>query len=258
MVIMMSALFAGIDQLSTYNRLFSLEDRTIQFTYTEHEKVPIWLVVIIAFVTPFLMIASISIFSKNLLDFHHGTLGLTLALSLTLMFTDVIKITVGRPRPDFIDRCQPKSGSHDAPVYGLSSSTICTWTDHAIIKDAFRSFPSGHSSTSFAGMTYLSLYLAGKLHIFDSKSHSYKSFIVTAPYVVAALIAISRTQDYRHHWQDVMAGGLLGITFALFSYLQYYPPPWLMDPHLPFKHDLFDDNEQLLPDTASGYADDRV
>lgn len=67
-----------------------------------------------------------------------------MGLTLTLMVTEVFKNTVGRPRPDFIDRCQPRAGSID-PVLGLSNSTICTRTD--LLKDGFKSFLSGHSSS---------------------------------------------------------------------------------------------------------------
>jgi diacylglycerol diphosphate phosphatase/phosphatidate phosphatase len=63
---------------------------------------------------------------------------------------------------------------------------------------------------SFAGMGYLTLYLAGKLHVFDRKGHTYKGFVVIAPLILAMLICISRTQDYRHHWQDVIAGSFIG------------------------------------------------
>lgn len=47
----------------------------------------------------------------------------------------------------------------------LVTAAICTNTDKSIMDDAFRSFPSGHSSFSSAGLIYLSLFLASKLAI---------------------------------------------------------------------------------------------
>ena len=117
----------------------------------------------------------------------------------------------------------------DPPVFGLSNSTICTQKDHAILKDGFRSFPSGHSSGSFAGLFYLSLYLAGKLHLLDNRGEVWKTFIVLLPMLGAALIAISRIMDARHHPFDVISGSLLGILIAWGSYRQYFPSlsePW--------------------------------
>ncbi|KAF9179430.1 hypothetical protein BGZ51_006930, partial [Haplosporangium sp. Z 767] len=139
-------------------------------------------------------------------------------------------IAVGRPRPDFLDRClglydnelagTPLSQLAD-PINMLSNSTICTRTEH--LKDGFKSFPSGHSSFSFGGLGYLSMYLAGKLHLFDERGHIYKSLVVLSPLIVAALIATSRVCDYRHHWHDVTIGSFIGTVFAIFSYRQYYP-----------------------------------
>lgn len=86
------------------------------------------------------------------------------------------------------------------------------------------SFPSGHSSTAFAGLTYLSLWMAGKLHIFHTRrGHAAFEWIIFFPMVGATLIAVSRTMDYRHHATDVIAGSLLGFFIALKIYHTYYP-----------------------------------
>lgn len=92
-----------------------------------------------------------------------------------------------------------------------------------IMNDGFRSFPSGHSSLSFAGLGFLAFYLAGKLHLFDHRGRAGKAWLSVTPFAGAALVAISRTMDYRHHWHDVLAGSILGTTMAYFSYRQYYP-----------------------------------
>ncbi|CAG8471718.1 10494_t:CDS:2 [Scutellospora calospora] len=163
--------------MEPFHQRFSLQDKTIQYPFSEHERIPIWLAASFA----------------------------------------------GRPRPDFIDRCNPLPGSVDASPFGLSNSSICQQTNNHIMRDGFKSFVSGHSSLSFSGLGFLSLYLAGKLHIFDNKGHVYKSFVVLFPLAVATYIAITRIQDYRHHWQDVVSGGLIGFILSLFAYHQYYP-----------------------------------
>jgi membrane-associated phospholipid phosphatase len=60
-----------------------------------------------------------------------------------------LKNAIGKPRPDLIDRCKPLPGSADPLPFGLSNSSICTQTSDAILKDGFRSFPSGHSSSTY-------------------------------------------------------------------------------------------------------------
>ena len=64
---------------------------------------------------------------------------------------------------------------------------------------------------SFAGLGFLAWYLSGKIQAFDRKGHIAKLCIVFVPLLGASLVAISRVDDYWHHWQDVFAGGLIGL-----------------------------------------------
>uniref|UniRef100_A0A453FBA7 Phosphatidic acid phosphatase type 2/haloperoxidase domain-containing protein n=1 Tax=Aegilops tauschii subsp. strangulata TaxID=200361 RepID=A0A453FBA7_AEGTS len=78
---------------------------------------------------------------------------------------------------------------------------------------------------SFAGLGFLSWYLAGKIKVFDRRGHVAKLCIIFLPLLGAALVAVSRVDDYRHHWQDVCTGGVLGLVVASLCYLQFFPLP---------------------------------
>jgi len=218
-----SATFFCLNYVPGFRRSFSLTDTSILHTYTVHERVPNYALYLICFVSPLILQPMVNLMTvRSWWDFHNGTLGLILSLSIAGAITQFSKITVGRPRPDLVARCIPKPGSVD-PIYGLSTQAICTQTDESILRDGFRSFPSGHSSLSFAGLGFLSFYLAGKLHLFDERGYSHKAWISLTPLAGAALVAISRTMDYRHHWHDVVTGSLLGLTVSYFGYRQYFP-----------------------------------
>ncbi|XP_062192738.1 uncharacterized protein LOC133896170 [Phragmites australis] len=66
------------------------------------------------------------------------------------------------------------------------------------------------TSWSFAGLAFLSLYLSCKIKAFDHQGHVAKLCIVILPLLIASLDGISRIDDYRHHWEDVFVGGLIG------------------------------------------------
>ncbi|KAI8986406.1 phosphatidic acid phosphatase type 2/haloperoxidase [Pilobolus umbonatus] len=224
LVIIMTAVFFAIDVIEPFHREFSINNTSLMHPFAVNESVPVWALAVLAFVTPIIIIACVSLLiRRSWLDFHSGILGLCLALSITIMITDVIKITVGYPRPDMFDRCQPPPGIENPPLQ-LLNYTICTTDPQShIMREGFKSFPSGHSSFSFAGLGYLSFYLAGKMHLFDEGGHTYKPFVFSFPFLGALLVAISRLRDYRHHWQDILVGGFIGTVFAYFSYRQFYP-----------------------------------
>ncbi|XP_004135078.1 lipid phosphate phosphatase 2 isoform X2 [Cucumis sativus] len=199
----------------------------------QDNTVPLWAVPIIAVLIPFTVFIIYYFIRKDVYDLHHAILGLLFAVLISGVMTDAIKDGVGRPRPDFYWRCFPDGkGVFDRNTTGV----LCTG-DKNVIKEGYKSFPSGHTSWSFAGLGFLAWYLSGKIRAFDQRGHVAKLCIVFLPLLIAALVGISRVDDYWHHWQDVFAGGLLGLTIASFCYLQFFPAPYHIDgwgPHAYF------------------------
>jgi hypothetical protein len=144
-----------------------LRDISIQYPYAEHERIPIGLAICISCLAPLVIIAVYTLFIDGLFSHHKpvnsvtgkrkfngpyrwkdrlwefncGLLGLLLAQGTAFVITQILKTACGKPRPDLIDRCKPRPGSHDL-IPGLSNYTICQG-DPVILKDGFRSWPSG-------------------------------------------------------------------------------------------------------------------
>lgn len=80
------------------------------------------------------------------------------------------------------------------------------------ILDGRKSFPSGHSSTAFVGMTFIALFLAGKtaalcFNFTPSRGAFLRSrfarlCLVLLPLVFAAWVAITRVEDYVRQSSD--------------------------------------------------------
>ncbi|KAH7924588.1 PAP2-domain-containing protein [Leucogyrophana mollusca] len=250
--ILLAILFFALNDVHGFRREFSVNDETIRFPYAVHERVPDIALYFIAVVAPIVLQLAINLFSvRSFWDYHVSVLGLILGLVITGAITQFTKITVGRPRPDLLSRCMPIPGSED-PTYGLSTDAICTQTNNAIMIDGWRSFPSGHSSLSFAGLGFLSFYLAGKLHLFDTRGHHFKAWLSITPLFGATLVAISRTMDYRHHWQDVIGGSILGLVVSFFAYRQYFPSLASPMSHRPYSPRVPRD-EEVLPTSNTQY-----
>ncbi|KAH6918960.1 phosphatidic acid phosphatase type 2 domain-containing protein 1A [Coprinopsis sp. MPI-PUGE-AT-0042] len=263
--LLIAGAFYALDKVNGYRREFSLTDTSLRYPHAEHERVPNGPLYFIVFGIPIILQPIINFLTvRSWWDLHNSSLGLILGLALTGATTQFIKVTVGRPRPDIISRCMPSAGALD-PEFGLFNWTMCTQPDDSVLNEGFRSFPSGHSSMSFAGLGFLAFYLAGKLHLFDERGHAGKAWVSIFPFFGAAMVAISRTMDYRHHWHDVIVGSFLGILMSFFAYRQYYPPLTSEVSHRPYSPRIKDDSDlsgdsdsPILPTTyaqgqSSGY-----
>ncbi|KAJ2189908.1 hypothetical protein EV181_001347 [Coemansia sp. RSA 532] len=239
-------------KLGPRHREFSLSDQSIQYSY-HASYVPDFVPPLVAYATPVLCALAFLVFRRrNWHDFHCTVLGIFMAMGLNNTATNIVKNAVGRPRPDFIARCQPNITEN--PVLRLVDARICTQKDIGYLNEGMRSFPSGHASLSFCGLTFAALYLASHFHYNDQRGHAYKSIVFYLPLFCAALIAVSRTADYHHHWQDVLAGSVMGIFIGWFGYRTYFPPVFdpnvLADRPYPSRipcHDVAMHRKSLLP-----------
>ncbi|CAG7953164.1 unnamed protein product [Penicillium olsonii] len=208
--------------VNPFHRMFSLDNKSIQYPFAVHERVPVLWSVIIAGVIPFLVILAWSAMVRAGVQKTQVTvLGLFVALMLTSLLTDIVKNSVGRPRPDLLSRCKPARGT---PNNALVAWTVCTESNQHILQEGWRSFPSGHSSFSFGGLGYLYLFFCGQMHVFRPRTDLGRCLLAFFPLLCALMVAISRLDDYRHDVYDVTCGGLLGMLIAWFSYRRYYPP----------------------------------
>lgn len=238
-VIVVTCLFGLLELKQPFHQMFSLDDRLLQHPFTVHERVPTLLMLVIDVGIPSISIFIGSLFTgeigQKLHLLHVSILGFASSFVFTGFLTNFLKICIGRPRPDFLARCVPYENT---PVHELVTSAVCSTKNLSRLNEGFKSAPSGHSSLSFAVFFYLALWICGQLKTFAQgntyKHYSYKLFIALIPLLISGFIAISRTEDYRHHPTDVLSGTILGVFVGYVSYRAFFPSLLSTYPNLPY------------------------
>ncbi|GKY97849.1 hypothetical protein MPSEU_000742800 [Mayamaea pseudoterrestris] len=142
------------------------------------------------------------------------------ALGLSEGPTQLLKLYVQRPRPNYYALC------------GFEMATQRCLADVLLVREANFSFPSGHSSLSACASVFLTWYVCGLILSRSSNelSMAQKRFLcVSASTMLLSwciFVAASRLVDHWHHHADVVAGLLLGSLAATLGYHVWYPPIW--------------------------------
>jgi len=189
--------------IEPFHRYLPPNDASVDYPSTP-DIVPDWALAIISPGIPIVVIVTLNRVKKlGSHDLHHALLAFAISLMMTNNITTVLKMTAGRYRPDWRnDETPDRQGRY--------------------------SFPSGHASNSFAGMTFICMYLFAKFKVLGSKNtHCYaKICLMTSPMLLAFFVAVSRTMDYHHHFADIIAGSIIGTGCTVYSYCLYYPMLW--------------------------------
>ena len=163
---------SAITKAEPNHRPFSLVDPSISFPFVENTISTVVLFVV-SIIAPAIIIMVLSLvfvpgpsgqmlslssqsMKRKLWEWNAAWMGLALGLAITALFTNGLKLLMGKPRPDLLSRCNPNlldvsshlaGGFNDQVGEGtLVSWTICQQRDAAVMADGFQSFPSGHAS----------------------------------------------------------------------------------------------------------------
>lgn len=160
---------------------------------------------------------------------HNLVLGGLTAIAMTQLTTNVLKASFGRLRPDFRDRYRHASCQGLAPRSPVVDCDEVRAGGFELPDDeyleGYRSFPSGHASSTFAFATYLSLWLGSELVWAEDAGAieaSLGSLGIGALYAGALYTAATRLSDNRHHPEDVAVGAALGASIAAASWFLHF------------------------------------
>uniref|UniRef100_H2YYP7 Phosphatidic acid phosphatase type 2/haloperoxidase domain-containing protein n=1 Tax=Ciona savignyi TaxID=51511 RepID=H2YYP7_CIOSA len=125
--------------------------------------------------------------------------------------------------------CQPNVTCTAANQHEYIDNYVCTRTSHPLIapsdfskrmKDARKSFPSGHASFSIYVAIFMLLYLEFRMHF--QHTRLVRHLVQTGIVAWAIWVCCSRISDYKHRYADVAGGMIIGTVVAVLTFRLLY------------------------------------
>jgi len=182
-------------------------DLNHDYVYPENQTIPVGLLFSSCFYIPLTLLPLFGIFAGRRYDAHAIVCVFLMSSALSDIISALIKLYVGRLRPNFYNMCE------------FNTESLQCEGDDEYNTEARKSFPSGHSTMAFSAYTVIILFLLGKAQTVK-KPYKKKvlSIFAAFPITYAFFVAASRVRDNWHHPSDVIAGSCIGFLCAFFSY----------------------------------------
>ncbi|GET87752.1 hypothetical protein, unknown function [Leishmania tarentolae] len=224
------------DKIRPYCREVNWNDPAISHPFETMEAFPTYSVVIASFMVLVLYFAGELLTrwrrpaGKLNMWLHVNGWVLTQLWSITLAFAFVTlsKLYAGRLRPDFLSRLVREGITEDSWA-DMTSDARCR-----AAREGRLSFPSGHSSTAFSGYVPPCMYLMGLFRTLKG-GRLWLVGVSLLPLILPFTVAISRTRDYRHDFDDILAGSICGAVPGVLSVVINFRPSmrgeWTLHDH---------------------------
>ncbi|EDV52760.1 putative phosphatidate phosphatase [Drosophila erecta] len=213
--------------MHTFKRGFFCSDLSIRYPYKDC-TITVPMLLLMMLLLPMLFVAVVEIMRickrfRTRLYFRNlwrAEATFSFGFIATYLTTELAKHAVGRLRPHFYHGCQPRlddgsscSDPQNAELFVEQFHCANHNLSTRQIRELHVSFPSAHSSLSFYSMVLLALYVHGVWR--GRGGVQVLRHVLQFLLLMAALcVSLSRVADYWHHWSDVLAGALLGVTYA--------------------------------------------
>jgi len=214
--------------------------------FSNGEEVPTWLAGVISIPVVMILLVLIRFVATHFMKLHRDknlhpkTLNIFVvqlvfleAISLALGTAECVKKFVGRKRPNFFAMCDYQGYREALATNNFTSYLQLTQAnipgniancrgEVSEINESQYSFPSGHSTAIWCGMTFLCLYALYLFHHFSSRYNMAKGLLALLFFTTATLIACTRPRDYWHNFDDIVAGSVIGFSCSCFCFFLNY------------------------------------